>query len=112
MAVVGFFTGVLVSLTSIGAGAVVMVFLLHFWRMPLERVVGTDLAIAVVIIAVASFSHALVEPVDWTVTATLIVGGFIGVIVGEQFHRRIEKEKLKLILTILLAVIGVQMILN
>ena len=112
MAVVGLFTGVLVSLTSIGAGAVVMVFLLHFWRIQLDRVVGTDLAIAVIIIAVASFSHALVEPINFPVTLALIAGGLIGVFIGEQFHRRIEKEKLKLILTVLLAIIGVRMILQ
>lgn len=112
MAVVGFFTGILVSLTSIGAGAVIMVFLLQFWRISPGRVVGTDLAIAVVIVAVASFSHALVEPINFPVTLALIAGGLIGVFIGEQFHRRIEKEKLKLILTVLLAIIGVRMILQ
>ncbi len=110
MAIVGFIVGGLVSTTSVGAGALIMIFLLHFWHVPMEKVVGTDLTIAVIIIAVASFSHAFSVPIDWFVVAALIAGGLVGVTIGERLHRHLNKDKLKIVVTILLAVVGLVMI--
>ena len=112
MIIVGFITGLLVSLTSVGTGAIIMVFLLHFWHVPLDQVVGTDLAIAIVIIAIASFSHLLIGSVNAAVITPLILGGILGAFIDEHFYRWADKEKIKLVIIVILALVGLSMLIS
>ncbi len=112
MILVGFITGIIVSFTSVGAGAIIMLFLLHYWHIPLERVVGTDLAIALLVVGTASLSHLLTTTVDPAVLLPLVLGGILGAALGERFHRKVDKEKIKLAINAVLMLVGLTMLIS
>lgn len=77
--------GVLVSLTSIGSGAVaVPALVLLLPRLGLRRVVGSDVAFAAGLIPLAAAGHAGLGSVDWGLAANLLAGSLPGVFVGSK----------------------------
>lgn len=84
----GALLGVLVSLSSIGAGAIgaTLILLLHP-RLPMRRLVGTDIAHAVPLTLVAGVGHASLGHVDWAMLAILLVGSIPGIWLGAQLTR-------------------------
>ena len=59
--------GALVSLTSVGAGAIgVTVLMLLYPALPLPRIIAADIAYAVPLTLVAGLGHASIGSVDWT----------------------------------------------
>jgi uncharacterized protein len=80
----GALMGLLVSSTSVGAGAIgVTALLLLRPTMPIMRVVGSDIAHAVPLTLVAGFGHWLLGSVDWTLLGTLLFGSMPGVPSGK-----------------------------
>lgn len=79
----GFFLGVLVTLTSVGAGALgTACLMLLFPLMPLEKLVGNDLAHAVPLTAVAALGHVWLGTVDWALLTWLLLGSIPGIWLG------------------------------
>jgi uncharacterized membrane protein YfcA len=65
--------GTLVSLTSVGAGAIgVTVLMLLYPLLPLPRIVAADIAYAVPLTLVAGLGHASLGSVDWPLLAKLL----------------------------------------
>jgi uncharacterized membrane protein YfcA len=85
----GAILGVLVSLSSIGAGAVgATLILLLYPRMEARRLVGTDIAHAVPLTLVAGIGHASLGHVDWSLLTSLLMGSIPGIWIGSQLTRR------------------------
>ncbi len=81
----GAVVGVLVSLTSIGSGAVaVPALVLLLPRLGLRRVVGSDVAFAAGLIPLAAAGHAGLGSVDVGLAANLLLGSLPGVFVGSK----------------------------
>ena len=77
--------GVLVSLTSIGSGAVaVPALVLLLPRLGLRRVVGSDVAFAAALLPLAAAGHAGLGSVNWGLSANLLAGSLPGVFVGSK----------------------------
>ncbi len=89
----GVLLGVLVSITSIGAGAIgaTLILLLHP-RLETRRLVGTDIAHAVPLTLVAGIGHATLGHVDWAMLATLLIGSIPGIWIGAQLTRRMPER--------------------
>ncbi len=86
----GLLLGVLVSLSSIGAGAIgATLILLIYPRMLARDVVGTDIAHAVPLTLVAGLGHASLGNVDWALLGTLLIGSLPGIWLGAQLTRRL-----------------------
>lgn len=85
----GALLGVLVSLSSIGAGAIgaTLILLLHP-RLETRRLVGTDIAHAVPLTLVAGLGYATLGHVNWAMLATLLVGSIPGIWFGAQLTRK------------------------
>jgi|TARA_B100000959_G_scaffold61351_2_gene64499 hypothetical protein len=85
LTLLGAMLGVLVTLSSVGAGALTAVILfLLYPRMPVVAVVGTDLAHAVPLAALAGFGHFELGNVDIALLGSLLLGSIPGTAIGSQ----------------------------
>src|SRR3569623_832471 len=81
----GIVLGVLVSISSVGAGAVgVTVLLLLYPRLPMATIVGSDIAHAVPLTLDAGTGHWLLGSVVWVLMGVLLMGSLPGIILGSS----------------------------
>ncbi|WP_296443665.1 sulfite exporter TauE/SafE family protein [Rhodoferax sp. UBA5149] len=103
--------GTLVTLTSVGAGAIgVTVLMILYPMLPLPRIVAADIAYAVPLTLVAGLGHASLGSVDWPMLSKLLVGSLPGVWVGSHLMSRIPERVIRSLLSVLLAYAGVKLI--
>jgi uncharacterized membrane protein YfcA len=107
----GALLGALVSLSSIGAGAIgAALIMLLYPRLPSHRVVGTDIAHAVPLTLVAGIGHATLGHVDWTLLVALLVGGIPGIWLGSHVTRRMPEKLVRALLCLALVSAGLKVI--
>lgn len=107
----GAFLGVLVSLTSVGAGALGMTALLVLYpRLPVARLVGSDIAHAVPLTLIAGLGHWTMGSVDGALLVSLLAGSIPGIIVASLIATRVSDRVLVPILAVTLTVVGVRLI--
>jgi uncharacterized membrane protein YfcA len=105
--VLGAVLGVLVSISSVGAGAIgVTVLLILYPALPASKLVGSDIAHAVPLTLIAGFGHWLMGDVNFTLLASLLVGSIPGIIVGSLLSARAPDSVLRPILASTLALVG------
>ena len=105
--------GILVTLSSVGAGALGTVALLFLYpRMTTLKVVGTDLAHAIPLTAVAGFGHMGLGNVDLTLLSSLLVGSLPGIWLGSHLSAKIPERFLRPVLACLLLLIGIKFVLQ
>jgi uncharacterized protein len=103
--------GALVSLTSVGAGAIgVTVLMLLYPALPLPRIIAADIAYAVPLTLVAGLGHASIGSVDWSLLATLLAGSLPGIWVGSRLVRKAPERLIRSLLSLLLAYAGARLI--
>ena len=103
--------GVLVSLTSVGAGALGMTALLVLYpQLPINRLVGSDIAHAVPLTLVAGLGHWALGAVDLGLLGSLLIGSVPGIVVGSLLATRVSDRVLGPILAATLAVVGVKLL--
>ncbi len=103
--------GVLVSLSSIGAGAVgATMILLLYPRLPAQRLVGTDIAHAVPLTLVAGIGHATLGHIDWPLLAALLIGSLPGIWLGAQLTRAMPERLVRGLLCASLVTAGLKVI--
>ncbi len=105
--VTGVILGVMVALTSIGAGALgtVALFLLYPF-LDTRRLVGTEIAHAVPLTLVAGLGHASMGNMDWSMLGFLLMGSLPGIYIGSHLTGRIPDNILRPCLALMLVVIG------
>jgi hypothetical protein len=104
---VGGLLGMLVSISSVGAGAIgVVLLVLLYPHMPTARIVGSDIAHAVPLTLIAGLGHWMMGSVDWHIIASLLVGSLPGIFVGSYFATRIPERALQLVLAATLFVVA------
>lgn len=109
----GVVLGVLVTLSSVGAGALGTVALLFLYpRMSTLKVVGTDLAHAIPLTAVAGLGHLSLGNFDLSLLTSLLVGSVPGIWLGSLVSARIPESYLRPVLAILLLIIGLKFVLQ
>lgn len=109
--VLGVVLGVMVSLTSVGAGALGMTVLLVLYpRAPINRLVGSDIAHAVPLTLVAGFGHWLLGAVDFSLLLSLLAGSIPGIVFGSLIATRVSDRVLVPILAAVLVAVGVTML--
>ena len=107
----GALIGVLVTLTSVGAGAIgVTVLMILYPKLPLSRIVGADIAYAVPLTLVAGLGHASLGSVDWPLLAKLLLGSLPGIWVGSHLLTRTPDRVIRSLLSVLLAYAGLKLI--
>jgi hypothetical protein len=104
---VGVALGVLVSISSVGAGAIgVVALVLLYPQLPMAKIVGSDIAHAVPLTLVAGLGHWMMGAVDWAIMASLLAGSLPGIFVGSYFAIRVPERALRLVLAATLLVVA------
>ncbi|CDY79821.1 Putative sulfate permease [Caballeronia glathei] len=103
--------GVLVSITSVGAGAIgVTVLLLLYPRLATVRIVGSDVAHAVPLTLIAGTGHWMLGSVDWSLLASLLVGSLPGIAIGSMLSSKAPEALLRNVLAATLLLVGAKLI--
>lgn len=102
----GAILGVLVSISSVGAGAIgVTALILLYPEMPMLRVVGSGIAHSVPLTLVAGLGHWALGSIDWHLLGALLVGSIPGIVLGSMLSRRIPETAVRVTLSGTLVVI-------
>ena len=102
--------GVLVSISSVGAGAVgVTALLLLYPRLPMARIVGSDIAHAVPLTLVAGAGHWALGAIDWHLMGVLLLGSLPGIAIGSYSAVRVPEPVLRVALAAVLIVVAGKM---
>ena len=106
----GALIGVLVTFSSVGAGALGAAFLLFLYpQLRAITIVGTDLAHAVPITAIAGMGHAHLGTVNYLLLGSLIIGSLPGIYIGSHMGKLLPDRIIRPLLACLLLLIGVRM---
>src|SRR6202171_2575142 len=104
---VGAALGVLVSISSVGAGAVgVTALLLLYPQLPMSRIVGSDIAHAVPLTLIAGIGHWAMGAVDWQLMGVLLIGSLPGIVIGSYCATRVPETALRLLLAATLIMVA------
>jgi uncharacterized membrane protein YfcA len=107
---VGGVLGTIVSLSSVGAGAIgVTCLLLLYPRLPAVKIVGSDIAHAVPLTLVAGIGHWLLGSVDFLVFGLLILGSVPGILLGSYAAVRLPETALRVVLAAMLLVVAAKL---
>jgi uncharacterized membrane protein YfcA len=104
---IGSLLGVLVSISSVGSGAIgVIALMLLYPHLPMAKIVGSDIAHAVPLTLIAGLGHWIMGSVDWYIIVSLLAGSLPGIFVGSYFAIRIPERALRLVLATMLFVVA------
>ena len=107
---VGGVLGVLVSISSVGAGALgVTALILLYPHLPTVRIVGSDIAHAVPLTFVAGIGHWWLGSVDWMLFGSLLVGSLPGIVLGSLVSVRVPDAVLRYLLAAVLIVVAAKL---
>ena len=107
----GVVLGGLVTLSSVGAGALgTALLILLYPRMSMQTIVGTDLVHAVVLTSIAGAGHYQMGSVDITLLIYLLVGSLPGVFLGSHIGTRLSPKFMQPIMGSVLLAIGLRFV--
>jgi uncharacterized membrane protein YfcA len=107
----GAILGTLVTVSSIGAGAIGATLLVMLYpKLTPAEVAGTDIAYAVPLTAIAAVGHWWLGSINWTLLLTLLVGSVPGITLGSWAARAVPERLLRGILAVTLAGVAYKMI--
>lgn len=108
----GALLGVLVTITSVGAGALGATLLIFLYplRLNAKQVVGTDIVHAIPLTFVAGIGHLLIGSVDGHLLANLLIGSIPGIIIGSLLVHRVSEKLVRFALSAVLVIAGTRLI--
>lgn len=108
---VGVVLGVLVTISSVGAGALGAAVLFYLYpKLPAIRIVGSDIAHAVPLTLVAGIGHWAIGNVDWMLLSSLLLGSLPGIWLGSHASAKVPDRFLRPILATMLILVGGKLI--
>lgn len=107
----GFVLGCVVTLTSVGAGALGAVFLAYLYplRLTPSRLIATDIVHAMPLALFAALGHLFIGNVNFGLLVNLLLGSVPAVIVGAMLSARLPHPLLRVVLALILLTIGVKL---
>lgn len=105
----GVVLGVLVSLSSVGAGAIgVTALVVLYPKMDSRRIVGSDIAHAVPLTLIAGIGHSFLGSINWHILGSLLVGSVPSVIVMSVVSAHASDTAVRITLALVLIVVCVK----
>ena len=102
----GVTTGFVIGLTSAGSGTLIAIILIAVFRLTPQRVVGTDIFHAAVLLWAAGAAHWVGGNVDFELAGNILLGSIPGVLVGGKLALKTGKNLLRTMLSIVLIASG------
>src|ERR1700753_1137800 len=109
--IVGLALGVLVTISSVGAGALgVTALLLLYPELPIVKIAGSDIAHAVPLTLVAGLGHIASGGIDLKVVVALLCGSLPGIMLASLFAPRLPDQALRFVLALTLTVVAIRLL--
>lgn len=108
IAAIGFLTGLLVSITTVGSGSILIFVLARFFPLRARELVGTDLAHAFLLSVVAAAGHGFAGRLDPALAVAVLAGAIPGVIAGALLSGKIPERALRTALATIVFTVGVR----
>jgi uncharacterized membrane protein YfcA len=106
----GVTTGFVIGLTSAGSGTLIAIILIAVFRLTPQRVVGTDIFHAAVLLWAAGIAHWATGNVDFGLAGNILVGSIPGVLIGGRLAFKSGKNLLRGLLSVVLIASGITLI--
>ena len=107
-AAIGFGTGLLVSITTVGSGSILIFVLARFFPLRAQELVGTDLAHAFLLSVVAAAGHGFAGRLDPALALAVLAGAVPGVITGALLAGKVPERSLRTALATIVFTVGVR----
>jgi uncharacterized protein len=107
---IGAFGGFVVGLTSVGSGTFFGLAMLFAYPLTSQKIVGTDMFHAAVLLWVAGTSHLLHGDVNTHAMAWLLVGSIPGVLIGSSLSIKVPERALRVAFGIVLILSGIKLV--
>ncbi|MBI2835862.1 MAG: sulfite exporter TauE/SafE family protein [Acidobacteria bacterium] len=98
--------GIVLGLSSVGSGCLVILAMAYLFKMSAQEIVGSNIVISLIMSVPAGATHYLDGYVDVILLALLLVGSFVGAVLGSKSAMVMSGRALKLAITALLLVAG------
>jgi uncharacterized membrane protein YfcA len=108
--ITGAVTGFVIGLTSAGSGTLIAIALIAIFRLTPQRVVGTDVFHAAVLLWAAGMAHWVGGNVDFGLAGNILLGSVPGVIVGTNLSVKAPQAFLRRALAVVLIASGITLI--
>jgi uncharacterized membrane protein YfcA len=108
--VTGIVTGFVIGLTSAGSGTLIAIALIAIFRLTPQRVVGTDVFHAAVLLWAAGMAHWVGGNVDFGLAGNILLGSVPGVVVGTNLSVKAPQAFLRRALAVVLIASGITLI--
>jgi uncharacterized membrane protein YfcA len=109
--VAGAVLGTLVTISSIGAGAIgATLLVLLYPRLSPAEIAGTDIAYAVPLTAIAALGHWWLGSINWELLAMLLLGSVPGITIGSLGARAVPDKILRGLLATTLTGVAVKLV--
>jgi uncharacterized membrane protein YfcA len=109
-AAIGATTGFVIGLSSAGSGTVIAIMLIAVFRLTPQRVVGTDVFHAAILLWAAGIAHIFSGNVDFGLAANILVGSIPGVIIGSNMSVKWPQGLLRTALGVVLIAAGLALL--
>jgi uncharacterized protein len=110
--VLGVCVGFVLGVTSAGSGALIAVGLILLFRLSPQRVVGTDVFHAAILLWAAGLAHVIAGNVDFGLAGTILLGSIPGVWLGSHWSVRVEPAVLRTTLAVVLIGAGLALLIK
>jgi uncharacterized membrane protein YfcA len=110
--VLGACVGFVLGVTSAGSGALIAVGLILLFRLSPQRVVGTDVFHAAILLWAAGIAHVIAGNVDFGMVGTILLGSVPGVWLGSHWSVRVEPAVLRTTLAVVLLGAGLALLIK
>ncbi|MBB3966570.1 sulfite exporter TauE/SafE family protein [Rhizobium metallidurans] len=109
--VLGLALGILVTLTSVGAGALgVTILLVLYPRLDVREIVGSDIVHAVPLTLIGGMGYWMIGEIDWTMLAALLIGSIPGIITGSLLAPKLHERTIRLVLAATLSIVAYKLL--
>lgn len=109
----GVVLGALVTLTSVGAGALgVTALIMLYPKEKITTIVGSDIAHAVPLTLIAGLGHASLGTIDYPLLGTLLIGSIPGIYLGSHMSSKVAEHWVRIALAAILIFVGLKLVLH
>jgi len=108
----GLSVGFVLGVTSAGSGALIAVGLILVFRLSPQRVVGTDVFHAAILLWAAGLAHVTAGNVDFGLVGTILLGSVPGVWLGSHWSVRVQPAVLRTTLAVVLIGAGLALMIK
>lgn len=103
---IGALLGCIVGMTSVSSGALFALVLIAFFRLDAQKLVGTDLVQAAILLGFTTLGHLSLGTVDWQLVIPIWLGSIPGVLLGAKLCQIMPQRPLRFLIYTFLVMVS------